>query len=198
VEDAVRSPRAVTFQDIVKSFGSYFWDVIGVLFILWIPMMVIERGMVANPRGPLITAAVFLVLFIVLNPAPEVIYQVRHDSPLDVIRGSYEFVVENWIEWFLPLTVLAIPLLIAFLNQPTGYVNWVGGLSFSQLLMFPYIVLLSWFSLLGLSQSISWIVILGLTPPLAVMILLFRGHLFAALHGTSRRQRMFRTQGWGE
>ena len=30
-----------------------------------------------------------------------------------------------------------------------------------------------------------------LTPPLATAMLLFRGHLFAALRGTSRRQRAF-------
>ena len=43
-----------------------------------------------------------LLIFILLNPAPEIIYQVQHDSPLDVFKHAYEFVLENWIEWFFP------------------------------------------------------------------------------------------------
>ncbi len=192
IEDAVLNARPIRFQDIWGSFGKYFWDVIGVLFILWIPMMLLERGMAANPQGQVITSLIFLLLFIILNPAPEVIYQVRHGSSLDIIRESYEFVVENWIEWFLPLVVLAFPLLLAFLKNPTGHVAWTGGLSFAQLVFFPWMVLNSWLASLGVPADLRWILVLVVTPALAVFLLLFRGHLFAGLHGTSRRQRMFR------
>lgn len=191
IEDAVVGARPVRFQDIWGSLGNYFWDVIGVLFILWVPMMLLERGMAANPRGPVITSLIFLVLFIVLNPAPEVIYQVRHGNALEIIRESYEFVVENWIEWFLPLVVLAFPLLVAFVENPSGHVTWAGGLSFAELLFFPWMVLNSWLSSLGVPADFRWILVLVVTPALAVFLLLFRGHLFAALHRTSRRQRMF-------
>lgn len=192
IEDAVLNVRPIRFQDIWASFGKYFWDVIGVLFILWVPMMLLERGMAANPQGPVITSLIFLLLFIILNPAPEVIYQVRHGSALDIIRESYEFVVENWIEWFLPLVVLAFPLLLAFVKNPTGHVIWAGGLSFAQLVFFPWMVLNSWLASLGVPADLRWILVLVVTPALAVFLLLFRGHLFAGLHGTSRRQRMFR------
>lgn len=197
IEDAVTGARPIRFQDIWGSLGSYFWDVIGVLFILWVPMMLLERGMEHNPQGPVITSLIFFLLFIILNPAPEVIYQVRHGSSLDVIRESYEFVVENWIEWFLPLVLLALPLLAAFLGNPSGHLAWAGGLSFAQLLFFPWMVLNSWLASLGVPPDFRWMLVLVVTPPFAVFLLLFRGHLFAALHGTSRRQRMFRKRSQG-
>lgn len=193
VEDAVTGARRVRVQDVGDSFGRYFWDVIGVLFVLWVPMMVLERA-AATPQGQMITSGVFLVLFIVLNPAPEVIYQVRHGNALDVIRESYEFVVENWIEWFLPFVVLAVPVLLAFMANPAGRVHWAGGLHFSELLFFPGTVLHSWLAYLGITGGLRTILVLVVTPALAVFLLLFRGHLFAGLHGTSRRQRVFQAR----
>ncbi len=129
VEIAVRSPQRLGFDDIWGSFGYYFWDVIGVGFVIWVPLMVIERGMAMNPNGPFVTSAVFLLLFILLNPAPEVMYQVRHDSPLEVIRESYEFILENWIEWFLPLAVILAPLGLSFFFRLSSEVGRGAGLN---------------------------------------------------------------------
>ncbi len=194
VEIAVRSPRRLGFDDIWGSFGYYFWDVIGVGFVIWVPLMVIERGMAMNPNGPFVTSAVFLLLFILLNPAPEVMYQVRHDGPLGVIRESYEFILENWIEWFLPLAVILAPLGLSFFFRLSSEVGRGAGLNFFELLLFPARVLTSWLNRLGVPDQTSWVLVLLLTPPLAVLMLLFRGHLFAALHGSSRRQRLFKAR----
>ena len=106
VQQAISSSRQLNLNDIKSSFGQYFWEVIMVGFVLWLPIMLIDQGAAANPYGPFLAAAIFLLLFILLNPAPEVIYQIRPGSPLDVIRLSYEFVVQNWIEWFLPLALV--------------------------------------------------------------------------------------------
>ena len=105
VEQSISHARALTFQDLVASVGHYFWDVIGIGFILWLPLMALDLSMQTNPYGQLISYAVLLLLFLLLNPAPEIIYQVRHDSPLEVFKTSYEFVLENWIEWFLPFAI---------------------------------------------------------------------------------------------
>jgi hypothetical protein len=193
IQQAVSGGRRVTMQDIWGSFGQYFWDVIGVGFVLWVPMLVLERGMAANPNGPLIAAAIFLLLFILLNPAPEVIYQVRHDSPLDVLRESYEFIIENWIEWFLPLAIVIAPLGLSFFFGLSSRLGRGAGLDFFQMLILPFVLLTAWLGYLGAPAEVGWLLVI-LTPPVAVAMLLFRGHLFAALHGTSRRQRMFRRQ----
>ena len=196
IEQSISHGRALTIRDILGSVGHYFWDVIGIGFILWLPLMALDLSIQTNPFGQLLSYAVFLLIFLLLNPAPEIIYQVRHDSPLDVLKTSYEFVLENWIEWFLPFALILIPTVLS----PTGLQSFFSlssragrgaGLDFSQILVLPFTILGGWLNYAGIPSSISWYLGLLLTPPLAVAMLLFRGHLFASLHGVSRRQRRF-------
>ena len=156
-----------------------------------------------NPNGLFLSYAVMLLIFILLNPAPEVIYQVRHDSPLDVFKNAYEFVIENWIEWFLPIALLLLPLVAA----PDGIASFFRlsrragrgvGLDFAQILTLPFTIIESWLSYLGIASNVGGILGLLLTPVLAVCLLLFRGHLFASLSGSSRRQRQFTAKLRGE
>jgi len=191
IQQSILSSRVLTFQDIWDSFGQYFWDVIGVGFVLWLPMLVLEKGMAANPNGVLLSAAILLLLFILLNPAPEVIYQVRHDSPLDVLRESYEFVIENWIEWFLPLAIIVAPFGLSFFFGLSSRLGRGAGLDFFQVLILPFTLIEAWLNYAGMTGIATWLMFL-LTPPTAVAMLMFRGHLFASLHGTSRRQRLYR------
>ena len=199
IEQSVSYARSITIKDIFDSFGHYFWDVISVGFVLWIPLMALDLATQQNPNGQLISFAVILLLFILLNPAPEIIYQVPHDSPLDVLKRAYDFVLENWIEWFLPIALLLLPLVAA----PGGLMSFfllshrVGrgaGLDFSQILVFPFAILGSWLSSLGIDTELAQLLVLLLTPPLGVSILLFRGHLFALLSRSSHRQRQFASQ----
>ena len=199
IEQSLSAARTIQFTDVTGSFGHYFWDVIGVGFILWLPAMAIEMGMHANPYGQFLSSAFLLLLFILLNPAPEVIYQVRHDSPLDVFKTSYNFVLENWIEWFLPFAVLILPVVMS----PSGLhkffdlssrVGRGAGLDFFQILILPFTLVGGWLTYLGINPDVQWILLLLLTPLAAMAILLFRGHLFALLHGSSRRQRLFARQ----
>jgi hypothetical protein len=199
IEQGISYTRTITVRDVFDSFGHFFWDVISVLFVLWIPLMVLDMGTEHNPNGTLISYAVMLLIFILLNPAPEVIYQMPHDSPLDIFKRAYEFVLENWIEWFLPMAVLLLPLVAApgglksffLLSQRVGR---GAGLDFSQILIFPFMILGSWLSSFGVDPALAQYLILLFTPPLAVAILLFRGHLFASLSRTSHRQRQFASQ----
>ena len=199
IEQGVSYARTITIKDVFDSVGRYFWDVIGVGFVLWLPLMALDMGTQQNPNGILISYAVMLLIFILLNPAPEIIYLVPHDSPLDIFKKAYEFVLENWIEWFLPIALLLLPLVAA----PGGLKSFfllshrVGrgaGLDFSQILIFPFMILGSWLSSLGVDPELAQYLIFLFTPPLAVSILLFRGHLFASLSRSSHRQRQFARQ----
>lgn len=196
VQQSLTHARTLTVQDIFDSFGQYFWDVIGVGFVLWLPLMALDMGVQANPYGQFFSYAVFLLIFLLLNPAPEVIYQIRHDSPLDVFTSCYTFVIENWIEWFIPWALILVPLVASPIGLQTMLdlsrrMGRGAGLDFAQFLMLPLTVLDGWVTYLGVPSSVSWVLTLFLTPPLAVAILLFRGHLFASLQGSSRRQRLF-------
>ena len=199
IEQSLSGSRGLRLTDVTESFGQYFWDVIGVGFVLWLPTMLLDMGMQANPYGQFISSAFLLLVFILLNPAPEVIYQVRHNSPLDVFKTSYEFVLEHWIEWFLPFAILILPVVLSpsglqeFFSL-SGLVGRGAGLNFFQILMLPVTAIEGWLSYVGIDSEGQGIILLLLTPPVAMAILLFRGHLFAALHGSSRRQRMFARQ----
>lgn len=196
IEQSLSAARTIQLTDVTESFGHYFWDVIGVGFVLWLPMMALDMGTQANPYGGFLSAAVMLLLFLLLNAAPEVIYQIRHDSPLDVFKASYEFVLEHWIEWFLPFAILALPIVVSpsgiqeFFNLSTG-IGRGAGLNFFQLLLLPFTLIGGWMSYVGLDPDAQWIFLLLLTPLVATTALLFRGHLFALLRSSTRRQRMF-------
>ena len=57
------------------------------------------------PNGWLIYLLLRLGLYILLNAVPEMIYQGRV-SGLELISASYNFIVENWIEWLMPNLLL--------------------------------------------------------------------------------------------
>jgi len=199
IEQSLSGSRSIQLTDVTESFGHYFWDVIGVGFVLWLPTLLLDMGMQANPYGQFLLSAFLLMVFILLNPAPEVIYQVRHDSTLDVFKTAYEFVLEHWIEWFLPFAVLILPLVLSpsglqeFFSL-SGSVGRGAGLDFLQILMLPFTAIGGWLSYVGIDSDAQGILLLLLTPPMTMAILLFRGHLFALLRGSSRRQRLFSHQ----
>ncbi len=199
IDLSLTASRSIHIRDVIESMGHYFWDVIGVGFVLWLPVMALDMTTQANPYGQFLSSAFLCLLFLLLNPAPEIIYQVRHDSPLDVFKTSYEFVLENWIEWFLPFVVLIVPVALSpsGLQEFLTLVSRLGrgaGLDFFQIVILPFTVIGGWVTYLGIAPEWHWLLMALLTPPVAMAILVFRGHLFALLHGSSRRQRMFRQQ----
>jgi hypothetical protein len=191
-EQSISHARALTFHDILAA--SVTFGMSSALLILW-PLPWLRPEYADEPVWATYRTQPFCS-FLLLNPAPEIIYQVRHDSPLDVFKTSYEFVLENRIEWFLPFAVILTPIVLS----PMGLRSFFSlssragrgaGLDFSQLLVLPFTILGGWLDYAGIPPSISWYLGLLFTPPLAVAMLLFRGHLFASLHGVSRRQRRF-------
>ena len=190
LEQAVLSGRRMVWADLWSVAGRYFQDVITIGFLVWVPLQLLELGLQANPYGPVIVSAVLLLLFIVFNPVPELIYQSRTGASLGTLTDSYEFVLENWIEWFVPLVVVFAPWGVSFFFAVTSQSGRLG-LDFFQLLGLPFAVLSQWIHALGLPSSLSALLLLLLTPLGMVLMMLFRGHLYKALSGSSRRQRAF-------
>ena len=79
-------------------------------------------------------------------------------------------------------------VLFLFDFEPERPADWLG---FSSTPGIAFAVLSQWFQALGLSSSTAMILVLCLTPVAAVLMMLFRGHLYKALTGSSRRQRLF-------
>jgi hypothetical protein len=123
---------------------------------------------------------VTLILLIILNPIPEIIYLGRSDG-LAMLQESVDFLRENWLEWFLPLVLLTI----LSLEFPLPFVSpfQTGQLGF------PFMNAISLLS--GSIENIFWSV-LGVLLLFALMV--FRGLLFRSLFGSSRRQRIYRSR----
>ena len=164
IKNMVESNKA-DFSDFLNGFTVFLWELLGIAFILWIPLRLAATGLATVPNGARIYFLIKLALYILLNAVPEFIYQTRA-SGLELISASYNFIVENWIEWLIPNIVLFA----------AGYflLDWIEPLLFELpgfLALFLY----------------SFIVGLGLT-----YVMTFRGFLFAQLHGTTRRSRLYR------
>jgi hypothetical protein len=104
VEMIVRTNK-VTWEDFTRSFGVYLWDVVGVSFALWLFWFVARPMLEQAPQGPVIVLAINLVLLVLFNAVPELIY-LGHYSLVGLLASSYQFVANNWIEWFPPNLLL--------------------------------------------------------------------------------------------
>jgi hypothetical protein len=153
------------FNDFARGFTVYIWDLITISFILWIPMRLAGMALATVPNGLLIYFCIQIALYILLNPVPELIYQSR-TSGLELLSASYNFIVENWIEWLIPNILLAI-----------------GG--YALLRLFESLL----FGLQAFIQLFLYSFGLGL---FLTYMMTFRGFLFAELHGTTRRSRIYR------
>ena len=130
VEMIVRTNK-VTWEDFTQSFGVYLWDVVGVSFALWLFWFVARPVIEQLPQGPVVVLAINLVLVVLLNAVPELIY-LGHYSVMALLQRSYEFIASNWIEWFPPNLLLLGGLLGLWL-LPVGD-GWPGLLLRSALL----------------------------------------------------------------
>ena len=164
IENIVRMGKT-NFDDFVRGFSVYLWELVRISFILWIPLRVLSMGLSGVPNGALIFLFVQIALYILLNPVPEFIYQTRA-SGIELLGASYNFIVENWIEWFVANIVLT-GLAYFLLNGLTVLAFGLPG--FAQFLLVTF----------GLGLCLTYIMV-------------FRGFLFAELHGSTRRGRAYR------
>ena len=117
VERLVRHGR-VTLGELPASFTPYLSDVIGVMFVLWMARMLLSMALMTNPQGLLITLVAQLFIFVFFNAVPELIY-LGHHSSLELLGESYQFIADNWIEWFPATIAMAVPpLLLAEVPLP--------------------------------------------------------------------------------
>ncbi len=158
--------QKMTLGELKKSFLVYFWSVIGLFFVLWIGRLVLG-SVLPRQQGATIMTALYLLSYVVLNPAPEVIYSKGTRGGVDTITTCIKFLQETWIEWFIPNLLVA----------GAAWLIWTRAL---PLLPFD-----------------NQIVIMLFAGALFHVVMLFRGHLFQELDGSSHRQRMFRYRNAG-
>jgi hypothetical protein len=164
IENVVRMNKA-TLQDFSRGFSVYLWDILTIAFIFWIPMRLLAQVAFTTPNGPLLYLGVQILLYVIFNPVPELIYQGRV-SGLALLSASYQFIVENWIEWLLPNLLVGV----------AGYM--LRNLVYQLVALMPFF--LQYF-LVGAAFGLF-----------LTFLMIFRGLLFAELNGTTRRSRVYR------
>lgn len=166
----------VTIQDFKDGFTVYLWKVYGVLFIGWVASFLFDRII-----GPVIYSAnlslsgtisfiISLLVLILMNALPESIYQ-KHYSAWDTVTYAFNFVKENWIEWFVPNVIM----LGLFYLVTGNVIKDVFAISSGY-----------FFSL-----SIRGILLYVIGQVMFSFIMIYRGILFDTLSTSTRRKRAY-------
>lgn len=116
VEMIVRTSR-VTLNDFRHSFGRYLWDVVGIMFVFFL-FTLVSPAVLQLPQGEVILLFLYVAIFVLFNAVPELIYM-GHYSATTLLSESYEFIAENWIEWF-PATLVAVAIMYGVASLPIG------------------------------------------------------------------------------
>jgi hypothetical protein len=164
IENVVRMGNA-SLQDFARGFSVHIWDILTIAFIFWIPMRLLAQVAYTTPNGPLLYLGVQILLYVIFNAVPELIYQSRV-SGLALLSASYQFIVENWIEWLLPNLLVGVA---GYLLRNVVY-QLVSPLPF----FLQYFFVEATFGLF------------------LTFLMIFRGLLFSELNGTTRRSRVYR------
>lgn len=161
----------------LEDFKSGFTVYLGKIYSIFILFYFVRLGMSLFIDPILSSIGVFgislwlmirIVAFIVLNVLPEVIYQ-KHYERLDIVTYSFDFVKENWPEWFIPNGLLVA--IVYIIHIIIGKILFLTGLSTNFIL-----------------ASMVRVIIYQLVIAYAMI---YRGQLFNILSTSTRRKRMF-------
>jgi len=134
VEMMVRTGR-VTWEDFGRSFGVYLGDFVAVLFVLWLFSQVASLVLSQLPEGHVVILCLVLVGLVVFNAVPELIY-LGHYNLAALFARSYQFVANNWIEWFPPNLFLLATLAALWMYPADSTIKWVVQLAVSSLFFY--------------------------------------------------------------
>lgn len=102
--------KPLNFKELITFNMSMFSATINVAFIFFIASLIIN-SISTSSGNQFIKMAYNLILVLLLNPIPEVIYREQYDG-ITSIKESFNFFQKNYIEWLLPLIILYLPILI--------------------------------------------------------------------------------------
>lgn len=161
----------ITISAFKDGFTQYLWKVYGIFFIGWVASYVLSIVTdLGGASGMPISAIVNLLILILLNSLPETIYQ-KYYSPPESIKYAFDFIRENWLNWFVPNIILfaAIYLVTGRLILDMFTTHLAMGFDLDAMSFIRYIIGQTLFS----------------------FTMIYRGHLFDLLSTSTRRKRMF-------
>ena len=184
ISECVRK-NFLSWREYLEFDYALFSSVINTAFILFMGLFVLE-SLTRGLNLLWFVLCVKLAVFILFNAVPEVIYM-RGAPGTMAFASSYEFVRENWIEWFLPLVVFLTPVLV---KSPVAVLFMLS----SGDPMLPVIKFIQAFApdfSMGFTSGPAGVILLLFSIAAATWFMIFRGFLFRELETGSRRQRAY-------
>lgn len=164
-----------TTRDFKEGFKVYIWKVYSIIILIWFANyglgLFLGRFLYASMGGISLWLLIQIGAFIVLNPLPEIIYQ-KYNQGFDMLTEAFGFIRANWLEWFVPNILIGLLL------------NWMYGLA-----MKPFAAVSGIF--LNGAGTVFLLSVLATLPLVFSFFMIYRGHLFKILDGSSRRKRMY-------
>jgi hypothetical protein len=183
LQETVQKGRLVP-QELLKFDYAFFSAILNVGFILFIAQLLLAafaQSATSMPLAPLLS----FVAIILFNPIAEIIVNEQADG-LNAFTNAYQFVIEYWIEWFLPFALILLPWIVVSPAGPLAGLSQTNPLLPAGPLVWGTEAVAGY--VLGNSASIPAIFV-GLV--LANWFMVFRSLLFRELSSGSRRQRDF-------
>jgi hypothetical protein len=174
VDAAVKRER-LTFKELYQINWGLFFGLISIAFIIYLITLVVQLSQL----GPNISVLIYLAIILLWNAAPELVYLEQRES-MDALRETFEFIHDNWIEWYIPFILMISPLLFV-----VGVGSSLQVISLTNPLLPSLVIAIEGTLLYGLLGGLIGAV-------LTHWFTVFRAHLFLELRSGSRRQRMFR------
>lgn len=161
----------LNFQHFKDGFTYFLWKIYGVFFIGFMGnyLLSIVFRMIGT-RALALNLIVNLTIMILLNPLPETLY-IKSYKAWDSILDSITFMQENWINWFIPNIIFYILIFLVTGNVLSGIFNTYT--SFSTI-----------FNIRGIGLYL-------LGQGIFSFMMIYRGHLYKMLSGSTRRKRMY-------
>lgn len=165
-----------TVEDFKRGFTVYLWKTYSIFIFfylvrwgksLFLDPFIASLGIV----GMVLQIVIVIATFIMLNTIPEVIYQ-KHYERLDIITYSFDFIKENFLEWFIPNGIICAVAYIFHIS--TGRIILLMGFNTSFILLYVMRAIIYLLITLYISYA-----------------MIYRGHLFKILSTSTRRKRMF-------
>lgn len=158
--------KPLNINEILYFNKELFFSVLSTAFVLFLVNLILSTFAHISEDSFLLLA-VNLIVFIIFNPIAEVTY---NDLPQGyaAFPKSFEFIRSYWIEWFIPVAVIFLPLILV--PKEIALILSTASPLFPASIVFT-----------SLTNIHPLAVILAL--PLAHWYMLFRGRLYNALWG---------------
>ncbi|SHK49944.1 hypothetical protein [Paramaledivibacter caminithermalis] len=165
-----------SLEDFKSGFTVYLRNIYSIIIIFWFvrfgASLFLKPIFYINIGGLSLWSIIQIVAVILLNPLPETIYQKYH-AGLDAITYSFDFIKENWLEWFIPNGFIIAVLYLIHISTN------------------KMLIILGFSTNIFISSTFTLIVYSVVYQILLCYAMIYRGQLFNILSTSTRRKRMF-------